>query len=222
MPKIKIDKLIRSRRRTIALMISSEAMLVVRAPLKTSLDYIEKLVWQKSSWIEKKQKFVLGNIQNSQAKKFVHNEEFYYLGEIFKLRIVDHQKIVLADYLYFPEKFLTQAKIQMIKWYQKKALEIISERASYFSGLTGWEYRKLSITSAERRWGSCGPKRTVNFSWKLILAPLSVIDYVVVHELAHIPERNHSIRFWNKVESVLPDYRLARKWLRENESKFKI
>jgi predicted metal-dependent hydrolase len=222
MDKVKIDKLIRSRRRTIALMIAPDATLVIRAPMKASLDYIEKLVWQKRSWIEKKQQFVLKNLHLSKAKKFEHDEEFYFLGKVYKFRIVNNTKIILADFLYFPEKFLLQARTRLINWYKQKAAEVIVERANYYSKITGWEFKKLLITGAERRWGSCSSRGSINFSWKLIMAPMEIIDYVVVHELAHIPEKNHSARFWNKVESVLPDYRIRRKWLKENEARFKI
>ena len=110
----------------------------------------------------------------------------------------------------------------MIAWYKQEAKEIITERANLYSRLTGWKFKLISITSAETRWGSCGTKGSINFAWKLIMAPLEVVDYVVIHELTHLAVRNHSAKFWDKVRDVVPDYKTRRKWLNDNRMKFKI
>jgi len=213
---VKIDKIIRSRRKTIALIVSADATVIVRAPMRTNLEYIKKLVFQKRFWIDRKKKQALKNSVSAKAKEFVGGEEFLYLGENYKLKIENREDIELADCLYFPEKYLNDSRAKMIEWYQQKALEKIAERVNFYSQITGWKFKSISITNAKKRWGSCGPSGSLNFSWRLIMAPLDVIDYVVVHELAHIPEKNHSKRFWNKVKSILPDYKSRRKWLKDN------
>jgi len=218
MNEIKIDKIIRSKRKTIALIISADAMLVVRAPMMTTLKYIKSLVFKKRFWINEKKKQVLKNGVPAKNKEFVNGEGFLYLGETYKLKIENCEIVKLSDYLYFPEKYLSDGRVKIIEWYKQKALEKITERADWYSQITGWRFKSMSITNAERRWGSCGSSGSINFSWKLIMAPLSVIDYVVVHELAHITEKNHSVRFWNKVKTVLPDYKGRQRWLKENKN----
>ena len=99
---------------------------------------------------------------------------------------------------------------------QLKAKETITKRVSYFARLMGVSYRNITIREQKTRWGSCSSEKNLNFNWKLILAPPEVLDYVVVHELCHRLEMNHSPRFWAQVERVLPDYKVSRKWLREH------
>ncbi|MFA5839825.1 MAG: SprT family zinc-dependent metalloprotease [Candidatus Margulisiibacteriota bacterium] len=103
-----------------------------------------------------------------------------------------------------------------IKEYKQRALAVISDRSQYFAEIMGVNYKRLSITSAQQRWGSCTQQGHVNFSWRLVLQPLSIIDYVVVHELAHLRHLNHSKKFWELVSTILPDYKQRRAWLKQN------
>ena len=102
--------------------------------------------------------------------------------------------------------------------YRREARRRIEERAAYFAEKMGVDYGRIAIKAAKTRWGSCSAKGNLNFHWKLILMPPAVLDYVVVHELAHRIEMNHSSRFWAQVERILPDYRERRKWLKEKGS----
>ena len=99
----------------------------------------------------------------------------------------------------------------------QKALRLIPERVEYFAEMMNVTYGRITIREQKTRWGSCSSKGNLNFNWKLVLMPEEVLDYVVVHELAHRKEMNHSERFWNHVEKVLPDYQARRKLLRELE-----
>lgn len=99
--------------------------------------------------------------------------------------------------------------------YRRKARERIGQRTAYFAALMGVTYGRISIRSAKTRWGSCSSEGNLNFHWKLVLMPPEVLDYVVVHELAHRKEMNHSRKFWAEVKNVLPDYEKRRKWLKE-------
>lgn len=110
-------------------------------------------------------------------------------------------------------KVLTEGERGELK---RVAREKIGERCDHFSELTGHRPTAVKISSARGRWGSCGIKGTINFTWRLALAPLPVIDYVVVHELIHLVERNHSARFWRRVAQVIPDHQTHRRWLRQN------
>ena len=215
MREIQIHKLIRSRRKSIALMVSPDATLVVRAPLGVSLDYIHDLVRQKRAWIETK----LGEALKhgpAQKKNFIDGEDFLFLGEKQIFKIYDGSEIKLdSGTLLFPRQFLQKAETKLIYWYKEKAIEVIAEIARHYSEISGWKFKTINITSAKGRWGSCSSTGSINFTWKLAMAPLEIIDYVVVHELAHITEKNHSSRFWNKVQTLLPDYKKRRKWLKD-------
>ena len=98
--------------------------------------------------------------------------------------------------------------------YREQARARISERAAWFARIMGVSYGRITIRAAKTRWGSCSAKGNLNFHWKLILMPEEVLDYVVVHELAHRKQMNHSPAFWAEVEKVLPDYRERRRWLK--------
>lgn len=106
--------------------------------------------------------------------------------------------------------------------YRQAAKEYIPKRAAYYAGLLGVDYNTITIRDQKTRWGSCSSKGNLSFSWRLILAPPKVLDYVVVHELCHRLEMNHSPRFWALVESMIPDYKTHRKWLKENGEKLSI
>lgn len=97
-----------------------------------------------------------------------------------------------------------------------KALKYIPERVKYFAPIVGVNYSRITIRNQKTRWGSCSTKGGLNFNCLLMLMPPEVIDYVVVHELCHRKEMNHSPAFWEEVEKVLPDYKVAKKWLKDN------
>lgn|SRR6202158_1821492 len=223
MDSVGIHKVVRSKRRTIALVVGADATLTVRAPISTSLDYIEDLVRRKLRWINKK----IREVQSRpivRSKKFVSGESFFYLGDPYRLRIVSNAKAPLV----FHKEFVLardrqkEARKLLIDWYKHEAGQKIPARVDWHACQCGMRIDRVKITNAEKRWGSCGKDGSLNFSWKLIMAPLPVLDYVVVHELAHILERNHSDSFWRKVALMCPTYRSSMKWLKKNEHLLRI
>ncbi len=217
MSKIKIDKIIRSKRRTLSLEIEPDARLIVRAPQKTSLDYIEQIVQKKRLWIQSKQQLTREKYAERQSKKFVNGEGFLYLGHTYPLSIVNDNVPFLFDNEFLLSKhLLSKGRKLFIDWYKKAAYRKIGDRLDRHASFSGFKYNKFGITSAQKRWGSCNYKNTLSFSWRLIMAPLRVIDYVVVHELVHTVEKNHSKRFWNRVKLLDPNYQDNRKWIKEN------
>lgn len=99
--------------------------------------------------------------------------------------------------------------------YRKQAAEALRRRTAYFAARMGVTYGRITIRAQKTRWGSCSSRGNLNFNWKLIKMPAEILDYVVVHELAHRKYMDHSPRFWAEVEQVLPDYRARRQWLKE-------
>jgi predicted metal-dependent hydrolase len=100
-------------------------------------------------------------------------------------------------------------------WYRRQAARVFAERLAVCNAAYGFSYGRVSIREQKSRWGSCSRKGNLNFNWRLLLAPLPVLDYVVTHELAHLKEPNHSPRFWALVASACPEYQTQRRWLRQ-------
>jgi predicted metal-dependent hydrolase len=223
MEEIPIGKIIRSSRRTIALEINPDATLIVRAPHRVSKSSIEEMIQQKSVWIlrkfdEMKQR------PPSPCHEYTEGETFLFFGRSYPLQIVKTGKtsIERSDRLYVPAALLPDIRNQLKCWYREEAHKEIQARCMWFSMKTGHVPTSISITDARQRWGSCTHKGGLNFSWRLIQAPPEIVDYVVVHELVHISQPDHSRKFWNKVREILPDYERRRKWLRENERLLKF
>lgn len=99
---------------------------------------------------------------------------------------------------------------------KKQALEKIKDLAAVYAQLYGVTYRKISVKNMRARWGSCSVQGNLNFNWRLLLAPEGIMRYVVVHEICHLRELNHSARFWTLVAQTIPEYKLCRKWLRQH------
>jgi predicted metal-dependent hydrolase len=219
MDKGLIKQIIRSNRRTLALQITPDASLIVRAPKKVSEKTIVTFVQKKIKWILRHQKLARESYRPSVKRKFVDGERFLYLGEWHKLFVIqdvtqplvfDEKKFLLS------ESFLPDAKKLFEQWYRKQAYAAIKDRGRLYAKTAGLSFKRITITGARKRWGSCGPKGTLNFSWRLIMAPMMIVDYVIVHELAHLEVRNHSRKFWEKVRLLFPDYQQAETWLKTN------
>ncbi len=213
---LKIDQLIRSRRRTVGLTITTDARLIVRAPHWTPVHEIERLISQKQSWITQKQALFRSR-PRPVSKQFIEGEEFLFLGQTYKLCIVDDlSKAVVLGKDLMVAKAVQNVSDHIYLWYQRQALEHISQRVEYYAQLLGLKYRSIKVNCAKTRWGSCGHSGALNFTWRLIMAPPRVVDYVVVHELTHLKHMNHSSRFWNEVRRIVPDYKQDEMWLKNN------
>jgi len=193
----------------------------VRAPLHCSNKIIEKAVENDRDWILRRQKYEREHCKPAFPKKYITGEEFLYLGKSYKLIISATSGVPLiftGINFVLTANYAKNARELFIQWYSKEAFRIISDRANLYSYITGMKYKKLRISNAQHRWGSCSAKGNLNFSWSLIMAPLEVIDYVIVHELIHIKIKGHSKDFWQKVSEFIPEYILRRKWLNENQN----
>ena len=105
---------------------------------------------------------------------------------------------------------------QEIKLLREKTRQLVTERVKHYAPIIGVQYNQIAIRTQHTRWGSCSSKGNLNFNCLLGLTPLEVLDYVVVHELCHLIEMNHSMQFWDAVERTMPDYKVHRKWLKDN------
>ena len=214
-------KIIRSKRKTITLVVKPDGQLLVRAPKRTTKREINALIKKYADWIEKKQAEALANQEKFSPHQFIAGEEFYFLGKKYPLRIGDN-----ADNLTLDSEFQLKSSRQkdaeklFEQWYKKEARRIFTERMDFFAKKHGFHYAKLKLSSAKRRWGSCSESGNINLTWRLVMTPPEIIDYVIVHELCHLREANHSKAFWAQVADILPDYKQRRKWLKENGREF--
>jgi predicted metal-dependent hydrolase len=217
---IKIDKLIRSKRKTVGLEVTPDASLIIRAPRNLSRREINEIVDKESPWILKKQQFFRENHTKIREKDFIEGEEFLYLGSVYKLKIVRNTGRALTiddNFFCLSDDYVGNARGVIESWYQERAYEVVSERVTFYSCLSGIKFKQINITDAKKRWGSCSPGGNLNIAWRLVMAPLRVIDYVIVHELSHIEIRNHSKEFWRRLGIIIPDYKRDEKWLIDNE-----
>jgi hypothetical protein len=212
---MKIDQIIRTRRKTFALIVERDGSLLVRAPLRASDKQVRELVQKKEKWITTKQEEARRTYAKSLPKEYAGNESFPYLGKSYKLAIVDGNQpaLTLTDRFYLSISALLNAEATFKAWYKHQAMRVISERVAWYAAQNGFVYQKVKITEARTRWGSCGPQGSLNFSWRLVMAPARVIDYVVIHELVHLQQKDHSKAFWEKVKRLMPDYQLQINWL---------
>jgi predicted metal-dependent hydrolase len=210
-------KVIKSNRKTLSIIIERDKSVVVRAPQTLSDDRIKDEVNKRKvlikSKIDSEQKAGKRN-----EKEFVDGEQFLYMGKYYSL----HINITETQTIEFNEAFIVNAKnIEIAKklvfnWYQQQAKEILVPRIKYFAEHLGVKRKRININSAKYTWGSCTPAGTLNFNWRIIKAPSDVMDYIVVHELAHLREHNHSRDFWNIVAVQIPQFEDAKLWLKYN------
>jgi len=209
----------RKRRKTLSLQIREDGRVVIRVPYHTPASEVERFIRERRSWVEKKLSEKEEAIRKAQ-RVFVSGEKFLYLGERYPLEIGDGEKMDPLAFSFgkflLHRKCVAKARDLFIEWYKKEAKEKLSERLAYYSERLCLSPNGIRITSARSRWGSCSRDDRLSFSWRIMMASLNVIDYLLIHELAHIKEKNHSRRFWCLVESIMPDYRVRKLWLRQN------
>jgi predicted metal-dependent hydrolase len=179
---------------------------------------IEQFIVRKQSWIADKQRFVRERYAGVRPKVFADGEQFLYLGNTYRLYIVHDSELPLHfNHAFFLSKdSISRARELFVAWYEEQASVTIRKRVDWYAPLFGLKYNTFSVTRAQRLFGSCSARNNLHFAWRLIMAPVPAIDYVVIHELAHITEKNHSRRFWTIVERMLPDYGQGMHWLRDN------
>lgn len=219
---IEINRLVRSKRKTLALIVESDGGLTVRAPLRMKDDDIRQFVMKKEKWIKRKQ--AQARKDSIRPREFVDGETFTYLGKDYPLQIVPvrYPALVLNQAFKLSRDELENAESEFVAWYKKQARGVLTERVSYYAEKHGFEVKKIRISSARTRWGSCSSRGTLSFTWRLVLAPLEILDYVVVHELCHLRELNHSRIYWALVEDILPEYKAHRAWLKEHSGKLRL
>lgn len=207
-----------ARRRTLALRVSEAGEIVVNAPLRLAQRDIDGFLTRHTEWIAE-------HLASARARTFVWEEgaELPWLGGALRLALLPAagkpSLRLEADRLLCqapPEAIATR----VIHWYRQQARALLAERLAGHAARAGRPLPPLRLSDARTRWGSLSAKGVVSLNWRLVKAPIDLIDYVICHELAHFRQRNHSPAFWREVELLYPDWRRARAELRQNGRRY--
>lgn len=205
-------------RKTIGLCVERDSSIFVYCPFWLSIEKINDFVERKKFWIYKKLK-ERDEIKEKKEKKYYSGSSLMYLGKNYQVDFIDSdiEWIKYANKIFISNQNRDNADKIINNWYKEKAKEKIISRVKKYASEMWVSYWEIKLTEAKYRWWSCTSKHNLNFNWKLIKTPQFVIDYVIVHELAHTLEFNHSDRFWNIVMLNCTHYKKAKEWLKENE-----
>lgn len=209
-----------AKRRKLTITVERDRSVVVHAPTSVSDERIAEVVESKRQWIYEKVKHEQKYTERPHppGKELVSGESALYLGRNYRIELVDDETRsgIRFDHKFFiPRKQEAKRKEVLREWYMAKAAEKIKPRVDRHARELGVEFAECRIVDNRYRWGSCTVKDNVNLNWRLIKAPMFVIDYVIVHELAHLLEANHTPRFWNIVRSQISTMDKAKQWLKE-------
>ena len=209
-------------RRTTDIVIERNGLISVRPPACMTPEQVDDTVFSKRMWIYRNLAEWRDLNTTRVVREWVNGESFLYLGSSYRLSLVDEQDelLKLKDGRFcllravLEKDGKTGALAAFETFYRDKGLMRLVSRVAHFAGKVGVSPGKVHIKDMGFRWASCLKNGDLNFHWKCMLAPLTVIDYVVVHELCHLRHRDHSAAFWNEVDKVLPDWRDRHDWLR--------
>lgn len=204
-------KVLFSKRRTISIIISNNGDMTVRAPLKCPDKNIMKFIAEKSEWIIKKRLEFLN--RNEKKISLNDNDEISILDKKYKVILSDISNVKISDGFIYVSN--TNTKEKFVAFIKKYSKTLLKERLDSISKLAGIKYNKFSISSAKTNWGSCSYNNTIHLNFRLILTSNEILNYVIIHELCHTIQKNHSTKFWDLVKSACPNYKELKKKLND-------
>ena len=209
----------KSKRKTLSIYIERDGSVAVLAPDSKTDDEIAQVLKDKEYQIYKHlAEWQMLNTAKVE-REVVNGQSYLYLGRNYRLELVDEQPkplLLKNGYFLLRKQDKAQANRLFIEFYKEKGLPKIIERVQRFKTKMGVEVGQVRIMELQNRWASCSDKGNLNFHWKCFMASLDILDYLVVHELAHLIHQNHTRAFWNEVDKVLPNYQKQVEWLKIN------
>lgn len=206
--------------------ISPANHLTVTVPKNFSDSLIQEFLARQSRWIEKKIQRNLVFHEHYPPKTYQPGDHFFYLGARYHLELLESETrsikvegaslCVAASRIDLEGRDGESVASMICAWYEGMAYQILKERTAVFEKRMNIKANRIQVRMLEGQWGSCAVSGNLSYNARLVMAPLEIVDYVVVHELSHRVHHNHSARFWKLVELWIPDYRQRRKWLREH------
>jgi len=216
--------LAKSDRKTMSIYVKPDGNVLVRAPKDITQKKLDAILALKSYWICKSMAELQELNRTKVTRQIAHGEGFLFIGKSYRLKIdknIQNKLVLNQGYFILHADEIENAREHFIDFYREKGKECIPNRVAYFKKKLGVKPRTIRVMDLRNRWASQS-KKGVNFHWKLMLAPRRIIDYIVVHELAHMRIPDHSQEFWELVESVMSNYEEKKKWLRINGANLDI
>jgi predicted metal-dependent hydrolase len=213
-----IYDIVYSDRKKVSISVERDRRVIVRAPKSFSKEQLKEIVEEKKLWLYDKINYT-PKYSIVSAKEFVSGESILFFGKNYKLEILKENISSLRfdnKKFYLSNDNSNKANRIFKNWYKQKAKELIIPKIKYYSATLGVDYNNIMIREMKYRWASCTNKNNLVFNWRIIKAPMFVIEYLIVHELAHLLESNHTDRFWTLVKIQIPNYLKAKDWLKLN------
>jgi predicted metal-dependent hydrolase len=209
-----------SDRRTVGITVERDGSVVVRAPRGIKDDELRRVISSRKRWVSDKVRHPQKYKERAHppGKELVSGESMLFLGRSYRVEIVESgpERIEFDQKFIVPRSVCDRGREEFRRWYVRAAEERLVPRVTEWARRLGVEVGRVRIADDRYRWGSCTPRGNVSVNWRLVKAPPSVSDYVIVHELAHLLEANHGDPFWSIVRSHIPRVEASRTWLREH------
>lgn len=213
------------RRKTISVFIERNGSVKVLAPVTATDEKIEAAVKSKEYQIFSKLAKWKELNQGKVNREYVNGQSFLSLGKNYRLTLTENQEVPLKIsgwFFYLDRKHLSKADKVFKEFYKTKALRKIKERMNLIEDKFQSKPTAIKVLELQNRWASWSPNNGLNFHWKCIMAPVSVLDYIITHEMVHLKFPNHSAEFWNELDKKMPDYREHENWLKRNGVKMSL
>ncbi len=213
------------RRKTVSIFIERNGSVRVLAPVTASDDKVEAAVKSREYQIYKKLAKWKELNQGKVNREFVNGQSFLYLGRNYRLTIKESQEVPLKisdGFFHLDKKYLDKADKLFKEFYRDKAEKKIKERMKLIEEKFQHKPTSIKVLELQNRWASWTPKNGLNFHWKCIMAPVSVLDYIITHEMVHLKFPNHSTEFWNELDKKMPNFRVHENWLENNGVKMDL
>lgn len=218
------------KRKTIGIYIDLYGNIEVRVPKNTTEEQVRTVIEKKWDWIQKKSKEMKDRTAGHTDKVYEHGEEFLYLGKEYPITILmNHEEkqdsVVFKDnrlFIHIVEQDEDRIKQALKRFYYQQCKAIVEKRIKFYQAEFKMKPRSIRIADNKSNWGSCNSRHELTFNWKLSMAPIEVIDYVVVHEMCHMIHLNHERSFWRLVGKLIPDYEERKTWLSQTSWKMTL
>lgn len=215
----------RSKRKTISIYVERDGSVSVLAPKEMDDAELDDAIKTKEYLIYKHLSAWEDANRSRMVREYVNGQSFLYLGRNYRLRFVDEQDVPLKlqnGYFKLRKSDKLKAQQHFIDFYKSRGLPHINRRVEEYKKRMDVEPKNIRIMELQNRWASCSKEGNLNFHWKCLMAVGSILDYIVVHELAHIKYHDHSPDFWNEVDKIMPDYRRQVEWLKEHGARMDL
>lgn len=228
---INYDIVYSNKRKNATLAVYPLKIVEISVPTNLEPEHIQSLVRKKAHWVMKQIVWFDEIVQMDSKKEHVNGESYLYLGRQYRLKIIrNHEKPqakLIGKYLtvWLPEDTSKNQENKLVKaaiwkWYKNQATKKIEEVIDLYSKKLGIQSPKYIIKNQYKRWGSCTSKNVLNFNFRIAMAPVALLQYIVAHEMVHIKHKDHSKEFWKQLQTIMPDYEDRKERLRKEGTQY--